>query len=132
MMNIDDQFSLGHDFLFTPYLSTILGTELPYGTLVLGSRGYGECRVKNDGFGSSKVAGRGTRTVKKINPKKVLLGAMLALVMTSAFGCVVADRPYYNEPYRRYDYVRPYDRYWNYSNRDHNRWHRQHHRWDRD
>jgi len=48
--------------------------------------------------------------VKKINPKKVLLGAMLALVMGSAVGCVVADRPYYYELYRRYDYVRPYDR----------------------
>jgi len=70
--------------------------------------------------------------VKKINPKKFLLGAMLALVMASAVGCVVADRPYYNEPYRRYDYARPYDRYWYYSNRDQARRHRHHDRWDRD
>ena len=70
--------------------------------------------------------------MKKINPKKVLLGAMLALIMTSAVGCVVADRPYYYEPYRRYDYVRPYDRYWYFRNRDQARWHRDHDRWNRD
>jgi hypothetical protein len=70
--------------------------------------------------------------MKKINPKKVLLAAMLALVMTSAVGCVVADRPYSYDPYQRYDYARPYDRYWYYSDRDHIRWHRHHDRWDHD
>ena len=70
--------------------------------------------------------------MKKINPKKVLLGAMLALVMGSAVGCVVADRPYYYELYRRYDYVRPYDRYGYFRNRDQARWHHDHDRSDRD
>jgi hypothetical protein len=71
--------------------------------------------------------------VKKIKPKNLLLGALLGLVMASAVGCVVADRPYYNEPYRRYDTVRPYDRFWwNYWNRDHARWHRDRERRNRD
>ena len=70
--------------------------------------------------------------MKKINAKKALLGALLALVMTSAVGCVVADRPYYYEPYRRYDYVRPYYPYQYYWNRDYYRWHHDHDRWDHD
>ena len=53
-------------------------------------------------------------------------------VMTSAGGCVVADRPYSYEPYRRYDYARPYYPYRYYWNRDYYRWHRDHDRWDRD
>jgi hypothetical protein len=91
-----------------------------------------ECRVKNDGFGSSKVAGKGTRTVKKINPKNVLLGAMLALVMFTGVGCVVADRPYYYGAYRPFDVVRSYERYGQYAYRDYNRWQRQRDHWDRD
>ncbi len=70
--------------------------------------------------------------MKKINAKKVLLDALLALLMTSAIGCVVADRPYYYGPYRRYDYVRPYDRYWHDGNRDAYRWRHDHDRRDRD
>ena len=70
--------------------------------------------------------------MKKINAKKVLLGGLLALVMTSAVGCVVADRPYYYGSYPRYDYVRPYDRSWYYWNRDTNRWRHDHDRWNRD
>jgi hypothetical protein len=60
------------------------------------------------------------------------LGALLALVMTSNLGCVVAERPYYYGPYARYDYARPYYPYRYYWNRDHYRWHRDHDRWDRD
>ena len=71
--------------------------------------------------------------MKKINPKNLLLGALLGLVMTSAVGCVVADRPDYYGTYRRYDTVRPADRFWwNYWNRDHARWNRDRDRWDRD
>jgi hypothetical protein len=70
--------------------------------------------------------------MKKINPKNLLLGALLGLVMTSAMGCVVAERPDYYAPYRRYDYVRPVDRFWwHYWNRERDRWHRDHDRWDR-
>jgi hypothetical protein len=73
--------------------------------------------------------------VKKLNPKKLLFGALLVLMVFSGVGCVVADRPYYNEPYRRDGYVRPYSpnypyRYYRY--RDHYRWHRDRDRWDRD
>lgn len=73
--------------------------------------------------------------MKKINPKKVLLGAILALVTTSAVGCVVAERPYASGPYRRYEYVRPYYPFYPYryySHRDHYRWHRDHDRRDRE
>jgi hypothetical protein len=70
--------------------------------------------------------------MKMNNLKKVIGGALLALVMTSAGGCVVADRPYSYEPYQRYDYVRPYYPYRYYWNRDYYRWHRDHDRWDRD
>jgi hypothetical protein len=70
--------------------------------------------------------------VKKINPKNLVLGALLGLAMISAVGCVVAERPDYYGPYRRYDYVRPYDRFWwNYWNRERARWHRDHDRSDR-
>jgi len=70
--------------------------------------------------------------MKMNNLKKIMAGMLLALVMTSAVGCVVADRPYYYGPNRRYDYVRPYDRYGYFWNRDSARWHRDHDRWDRD
>ena len=70
--------------------------------------------------------------MKRVNPKKLLMGVLLALMMFSAAGCVVADRPYYYEPYRRFDYVRPYYPYRYYWYRDHYRWQRDHDRWDRD
>ena len=71
--------------------------------------------------------------MKMNNLKKVMAGMLLALVMVSAAGCVVADRPYYYGSDRRYDYVRPYDRFWsNYWNRERARSHRDHDRWDRD
>ncbi len=70
--------------------------------------------------------------MKMNNPKKVIAGMLLALVMASAAGCVVAERPYYYGPDRRYDYVRPYYPYRYYWNRDYYRWHRNHDRWDRD
>jgi len=67
-----------------------------------------------------------------IYPKKGLLGALLALVVTAISGCVVAERPYSYGPSRRYEYVRPYNPYWYYGNRDHHRWQRDHDRWNRD
>ena len=70
--------------------------------------------------------------MKKINAKKLLLGGLLALVTISSVGCVVAERPYYNEPYRRFEYVRPYYPYRYNWNRDAYRWHRDHDRWDHD
>jgi hypothetical protein len=73
--------------------------------------------------------------VKNLNPKKLLYGALLALMMFTSVGCVVAERPYSYGPYRRYEYVRPYSPYYPYryySYRDYNRWHRDHDRWDRD
>src|SRR3990170_3967138 len=50
MVHIDDQFSLGHDLFFPPYLLAILGTELPYGTLVLGSRGCANAVLRMTGL----------------------------------------------------------------------------------
>ncbi len=78
--------------------------------------------------------------MKTLNPKKLLFGALLALMVFSGVGCVVADRPYYYEPYRSYGYVRPYSPYYPYryypygyySYRDYYRGHRDHDRWDRD
>ena len=70
--------------------------------------------------------------VKTINAKKLLMGALLALVVTATTGCVVAERPYSYRPSRRYKYVRPYNPYWYYWNRDYQRWQRDHDRWDRD
>ena len=70
--------------------------------------------------------------MKMNNPKKLMAGMLLALVMTSAVGCVVPYRPYSYEPYRRDDYVRPYYPYRYYWNRDAYRWHHERDRWDRD
>lgn len=71
--------------------------------------------------------------MKKINAKKILLGGLLTLLVTGSVGCVVAERPYYYDSYRRYDQVRPYDRFWwYYWNRERARWYRDHDRWDRD
>ena len=64
--------------------------------------------------------------MKTINLKKVLLSALLALVTTSAVGCVVPYRPYYYDGYRRDDHYRRYDRDYRYD------WRRYPYRWDRD
>lgn len=71
--------------------------------------------------------------MKKLNPRKLLFGALLALMTFTGIGCVVAERPYYGT-YQRYDYAygRPYYPYRYYWYRDQYRWHRDNDRWDRD
>jgi hypothetical protein len=73
--------------------------------------------------------------VKNLNLKKSLFGVLLALMVFTSVGCVVAERPYSYGPYRRYEYVRPYTPYYPYryySYRDQYRWQRDHDRWDHD